>query len=126
MFFHFFDRLCGNEVPGAVRLVVIVEVPISVGGKPCVCTDNESGHVKLFHQLFFQRDQGFLLIFISGMDAEGQRDPVPVHEQAHPDNGKWSVLFAQAVLFIIFRLFNLKIEVRTVVINDFRPTSGNL
>lgn len=72
-------------------------------------------------QLLFQRYEGELFALVLWIDAEGQRDAVPVHEQPHLHDGQGAVLLADAELLVVFSLLDLKIEVRAVIIDELCP-----
>ena len=55
---------------------------------------------------------------VPGKCGEGKGDPVPVHEHAHLHDGIGTVLLALAVFHVAVLLFNLKVIVRAVVVED--------
>src|SRR5699024_12474128 len=73
---------------------------------------------ELLEDLLFQRFQGFLFILAAGEKGEGQGKPVPVRKEPHLDDGIGAVLLAFAILFIPVFLFNLKIIIRTVIVEE--------
>ena len=56
--------------------------------------------------------------FVSTVNAERQRNAVPIHEQAHLHNGVGSVFFAGSILPDPAFLLDLKIIVGTVIVQD--------
>ena len=69
----------------------------------------------------FPTGQGNLLIGVSGIDAEGKRDAVTIHEKPHLHDRVGAVLLAVSILaqpIIFVSLLDFKIVVRTVIVND--------
>lgn len=51
--------------------------------------------------------------------ARKQEGSIPIHEQPHLDDRVWPVFFAFSVFFTAIFLFNLKVVIRAVIIEDF-------
>lgn len=113
----FFQLLYGlSRKKGSV--LFIIKFSVILGGKPCICTDNEFRMFKIFHDLFFQRDQGFLFACIPRVDGEGQRDPVTIHEQPHFHDRVRAVFLGRTILLQTFLLLNLEEEVGAIIEED--------
>lgn len=63
-----------------------------------VRADNQFAYVELVIYFLLQRFECNLLICIAGIDAEGQRKSVHIHEQSHLDNRIGPVLLGVSVL----------------------------
>ena len=70
--------------------------------------------------LLLQGDHRQLLVRVPRMDAHGDRDPVPVEEPPHLDDGVRTVLLRLPVHPEPVLLFRLEEEVRAVVVDDGR------
>ena len=103
----------------AVLFGAYVEMTVCRGRKADIGTDNKAGKVKFFEHFLFKGDHGILLIVISREEAKSDGDSFRIHEQSHLHDGKRAVLLADAILFIVLRLFDFKIEVSAVIVNDF-------
>ncbi len=104
----------------------LLEISVCIGRKARICTDNELGHAKFFHELLFKRDKGLLFVFIPRVDAEGEGNAVAVHEKPHLHDRQGAALLADPELLVVFGLFDFKIKVRAVIINDLNDFSSAL
>lgn len=85
----------------------------------------QSWTCQTYRSFFSQEgDQGVLLIAISGGYTKSNGDAVRVHEQSHFHDRERAVFLACAILFVIFGLFDFKIEVCAVVIDNAGFSEG--
>ena len=96
----------------------MVECPVIFRSQARIAAVNKFLAAELLEDLLFQRFQGFLFILAAGEKGEGQGKPVPVRKEPHLDDGIGAVLLAFAILFIPVFLFNLKIIIRTVIVEE--------
>ncbi len=76
----------------------LIELTVADAPQPRVRTHHKPWQLEVRQDLLLQRLERQLLIGIPLIDAEGQRDSVPIHEQTHLHDGIRPMLLGDAIL----------------------------
>ena len=105
----------GNDILSPVKAV---EPPVSPAAQPGIGTIDEPGAAKILDDLCLERFQGHLLILVTRIHIEGQRDTIGVHEQSHGDDRIGTVFLAFPILPAAFRFLYFEVVIGAIIIED--------
>ena len=95
-----------------------VKATITGASKSGIGTKDKLTAGKVLYDFCFQRLQSGLFILISLKDIERDGNPISVHKKPHAHNRVRFMIFPLSIALHTGFFFNLKVIVRTVVIED--------